>query len=232
MARVLATGGLTPLSTVDFPGRLAAVLYAQGCPLRCPYCHNPHLQGARPDPGVSSWAEILAGLDRRRGLLDGIVFSGGEPTAQSGLISALRQVRNMGFATALHTSGIHPKRLKEALPLLDWVGLDFKAPLAGYPAITGLQTSGTRASQALDLLLASGISCEIRTTVHPRLLSEKDLVLMAELLQARGVSRWVLQEFRKEGCQDSSLCHETESLSDKVISVLREMVPGVRIRRA
>ena len=124
----LRVGGITPLTSIDFPGRLAAVLYGQGCPWRCGYCHNPELLDATT-PAAVPWPEVLAFLKSRQGLLDGVVFSGGEPTLQAALPAALAEVRALGFQTALHTGGMYPERLHALLPLLDWVGLDIKGPL-------------------------------------------------------------------------------------------------------
>jgi pyruvate formate lyase activating enzyme len=162
----LAVGGLVPFTTIDFPGRLAAVVFCQGCPWRCAYCHNPHLlpRGA----GVLPWPEVLRWLNTRRGLLDGVVFSGGEPLLQRGLPDAIAGVRALGFATALHTAGIYPERLAEVLPLLDWVGFDVKAPFAEYAPIVGCDGGGA-ARTALAMLLASGVAHEIRCTVPPEL---------------------------------------------------------------
>ena len=112
----LRLGGLTPLTTIDFPGRLAAVLYCQGCSWRCTYCHNTELLDAATPPALP-WPDALAFLHRRRGLLDGVVFSGGEPTLQAALADALAAVRALGMQTALHTAGMYPQRLA-APPLL------------------------------------------------------------------------------------------------------------------
>lgn len=162
----LAVGGLVPFTTIDFPGRLAAVVFCQGCPWRCTYCHNPHLlpRGA----GTLPWADVLDWLASRRGLLDGVVFSGGEPLLQRGLPAALAEVRALGFATALHTAGAYPERLAAVLPLLDWIGFDVKAPFADYAAVVGCD-GGPAARAALERLLASGVAHEIRCTVPPQL---------------------------------------------------------------
>lgn len=162
----LAVGGLTPFTTIDFPGRLAAVVFCQGCPWRCTYCHNPHLL-PRND-GAMPWSDVLGWLATRRGLLDGVVFSGGEPLLQRGLPAALADVRKLGFATALHTAGAYPERLAAVLPLLDWIGFDIKAPFADYTPIVGCD-SGHAARAALQLLLASGVAHELRCTVPPQL---------------------------------------------------------------
>ena len=155
-ANHLRIGGITPLTTIDFPGRLAAVLYGQGCPWRCGYCHNPELLDATT-PATVPWPEVLAFLQSRQGLLDGVVFSGGEPTLQAALPAALAQVRALGFQTALHTGGMYPERLQALLPLLDWVGLDIKGPLHAYDAITGDPGRGKRAWETLQLAVKRGI---------------------------------------------------------------------------
>lgn len=205
---VLRVGGLTPLSTADWPGMLAAVVFCQGCPWRCRYCHNPGLIPAHGENEIP-WEDVLAFLHRRRGLLDGVVFSGGEPTLQAGLPDAMREVRALGFKIGLHTGGAYPRRLAEVLPLVDWVGLDAKAPFSDYARITGIVGSGTPALSSLDAVLASGVDHEIRTTVHPALLSEAEVVKLARDLSARGAKRYVIQPFRSQGCVNQALCLST-----------------------
>ncbi len=226
----LALGGMVPFSPGDFPGRLAAVLFAQGCPLRCRYCHNPHL---RPSiaANVLSWDAVTAWLMRRRGLLDAVVISGGEPTLQSGLGAALTEIRDLGFATGLHSAGVNPKRLASVLPLLDWVGLDIKAPFDRYDAITGSATSGRHARDALSAVVASGKPYEIRTTIHAHMLGPGDLQTMAGELQRSGVREWVLQLFRPTGCAEAGL--QADSYPHWLASLLpalRPLVPVIAIR--
>lgn len=192
---MIRVGGLQPLTTIDFPGRLAAVLFLQGCPWRCSYCHNPGLIPARGEALVE-WAAVEAFLQRRRGLLDGVVFSGGEPTLQPGLQAAVDAVRGHGFATALHTGGMYPARLGRLLPQLDWVGLDIKALPGCYPAVTGRRAGVDAVWDSLDRLLASGVDHECRTTWHPALYPEQDLHALGRELARRGVQRWVVQECR------------------------------------
>lgn len=201
---MLRVGGFTPLSTTDWPGMLAAVVFCQGCPWRCGYCHNPDLITPRGDNEIP-WTDVLAFLRRRRGLLDAVVFSGGEPTAQAGLVDAVREVRALGFRIGLHTGGMYMQRLAEILPLVDWVGLDVKAPFADYARITGAAGSGERALAGLQQVLASGVDHEIRTTVHPALLGDTAVIGLAHDLSDLGVKRYVIQAFRSQGCQNDSL---------------------------
>lgn len=193
--RGLRVGGLVPLSTTDYPDHLAAVVFCQGCPWRCGYCHNPHLLARRGEAEIP-WSEVIALLDRRRGLLDAVVFSGGEPTLQPALPGAMREVKAMGFKIGLHTAGIYPRRLAQVLPLIDWVGMDVKAEFNHYSEITGVPGSGERARRSLDLILASGVACEFRTTVDPQTHSADALDRLTRHLSARGVRHYALQEMR------------------------------------
>ena len=204
----LAIGGLVRFSALDYPGKLAAVIFCQGCPWRCRYCHNPHLIPARRSEEEIAWDEVIGFLRRRQGLLEAVVFSGGEPTAQAALPDAIREVRALGFKIGLHTGGAYPRRLSAVLPLVDWVGFDVKAPFDEYARITGIAGSGAPARQSLDRLLASSVDAEIRTTVHSALLSDAEVLAMTHDLAARGVKRHVIQAFRSEGCADAGLIQQ------------------------
>ncbi|MGM8060648.1 anaerobic ribonucleoside-triphosphate reductase activating protein [Vogesella indigofera] len=187
-------GGWQPFSSCDWPGRLAAVVFLAGCPWRCGYCHNPGLLQRRH--GQTSWPQLRAQLQARRGLLDGVVFSGGEPLTEPALPALLAEVRAMGFATGLHSGGSHPQRLAAVLPLLDWVGLDIKTLTAQYPAITAVAGSGERAAASLALLQASGVAYECRSTIHPSLHDDSTLTQLAAWLSQRGVRRYAWQLLR------------------------------------
>ena len=165
---MLRIGGLTRCSASDYPGKLAAVVFCQGCAWRCGYCHNPELQPARGRREIP-WADVVSFLERRRGLLDAVVFSGGEPTQQSALKQAMAVVKRMGFLIGLHTAGIVPRRLAEVLPLVDWVAMDVKAPFAAHECVTGVRSSGRRARASRDLILASRIAHEFHTVAAAHL---------------------------------------------------------------
>ena len=166
----LRVGGLSPHSSCDWPGQLVATVFAQGCPWACAYCHNPHLLPARGSDEIA-WEEVLTFLRTRRGLLDGVVFTGGEPTLQDALPAAIADVRELGFQVGLHTGGQFPTRLAGVLPHVDWVGFDVKAPWDVYDRMTGSRAAAKRRVRASSLLVASGVPFEARTTVHPALLS-------------------------------------------------------------
>lgn len=203
-AGALCIGGLTPLSLLDWPGQLAAVVFCQGCPWRCGYCHNPHLIPPRAATSLK-WDDVLAFLERRRGLLDAVVFSGGEPLLHAGISRALHEVKLLGFKLGLHTAGAYPRRLAELLPAVDWVAMDVKAPFADYAATTGAADSGRPALESVRLILASGVAYEFRTTVHPDLLAAAALPALASSLAQLGVRHYALQEFRPQGCASQEL---------------------------
>ena len=197
-AEQLQIAGIARLSTCDWPGRLVATVFLQGCPLECGYCHNPGILDPRV-PGVVPWRSVLDLLARRRGLLDGVVFSGGEPTRQAALPDAMRQVREFGFGVGLHTAGPYPRRFAEVLPLCDWIGLDIKAPERLYGRVTGVASAGAKAFACLELALAAGVPLQVRTTVDPTTMSEADVAELTETLNSRGVTEHVLQQVRLEG---------------------------------
>ena len=231
-AHTLRIGGVVPFTTTDFPGKLAAVLFLQGCPWRCGYCHNPHLHAAR-GRREHGWEETLRWIGRRRGLLDAIVFSGGEPTSQKMLAPAMHTIREMGFAVGLHSGGAYPGRLAAILPDIDWIGLDLKAPIGEYPMVTGVNGSGASAYASLEAVLASGVRYEIRTTVHPALTSRAALSVMAGELATRGVTEWVLQPFRANGCASESLVASAvdgQTMDQELLARLARRVPGVTVR--
>jgi anaerobic ribonucleoside-triphosphate reductase activating protein len=227
----LRVGGLVPFTATDYPGKLSAVVFCQGCPWRCGYCHNPHLI-PRERATALDWTEVRAWLESRRGLLDAVVFSGGEPLAQPSLGDAIRQVRALGFAIGLHTGAAYPRRLAHALPLVDWVGLDIKAAWDDYASVTGAPNSGSMAWAGLDAVLRSGVRFEVRTTVHPLLTPAASLERIACELAARGVTHWILQRFRGKGCADAQLVEagRGDILDQALLRRLARDVPAIEVR--
>ena len=204
----LRVGGLSRLSTCDWPGELVATVFCQGCPWACGYCHNPHLIPPNAEVDIA-WPDVLAFLESRRGLLDGVVFSGGEPTLQAALPEAMRAVRALGLRIGLHTAGPYPGRLAEVLPLVDWIGFDIKAAFDEYEGITAVAGSGAKARESLLHVLASGVATDIRTTVHDALLDAAALERLAVDLDALGVGGHRLQAFRAAGCTNAALLEKS-----------------------
>jgi len=228
----LRVGGFVPFTTADYPDALAAVVFCQGCPWRCAYCHNPHLIAAQSET-PHDFAAIAEWLATRRGLLDAVVFSGGEPTAQAALPDAVALVRDLGFAAGLHTGGAYPRRLAALLPQLDWVALDVKAAESDYPLVTGIVGSGTSALVSLDLVRGAGTAYEVRTTVHLALTPADALERLARALAERGVIRWILQPFRPTGCANERLVSSAPGgtkLSTDLLGRLSAHVPIIEVR--
>ena len=199
-------GGITPLTTIDYPGELAAVLFLQGCPWRCRYCQNGALI-TRKTGDTLPWRQVTELLARRGNLLDAVVFSGGEPLVHAGLAEAMLQVRAMGFKIGLHTAGIYPRRLQSILPLIDWIGMDVKALPEDYESITGVKGSAARAWQSIEMIVHSGVAHEFRTTVHPDLLSQVQMDGLANVLRDVKANNWVIQECITARCLDENLRH-------------------------
>jgi pyruvate formate lyase activating enzyme len=192
----LPIGGIVPLTTTDYPGRLALVVFTQGCPWRCPYCHNRQLQTIRKNDAWN-WPRVHRLLEARQGFLEAVVFSGGEPTLHAGLGRALRRVREMGLLTGLHTAGMFPEHLSSLLPWLDWVGLDIKAPLDNrYSRLTRDNASAAKVRQSLDCLRANYTNFQLRTTVGPGALSEADFEALKTQLHVLQAPEPVRQEVR------------------------------------
>jgi len=197
--------GLTPLTTIDYPGELAAVVFLQGCPWSCGYCQNSGLIPSTKDSILSWENDIISFLEQRKGLLDAVVFSGGEPTLQKGLMDAMKQVRAMGYKVGLHSAGIYPDRLKKLLPFIDWVGLDIKAAKENYPTITNTAGSGERAWESAQIVINSGVDHEFRVTVHPDLLNLDQVSQLEKELLQLGATQYMFQPCVTQRCLDKKL---------------------------
>lgn len=204
MSRELRVGGMVPLTTLDYPGLLACVLFCQGCAWRCRYCHNPQLIAARGEQEIP-WVQVLDFLRRRQGLLQAVVFSGGEATLQGGLLPAMDEARALGYRIGLHSAGIKPWAFAWALKAVDWVGFDIKALAEDAELITGVSGSGKANWRSLEHLLASGVDYECRTTVHWHLLDVEKLWRIGQRLHAFGVKHFAVQLVRSARMLDADL---------------------------
>ena len=202
----LAVGGITPFSTVDCPGAVSTVMYLQGCPFRCPYCHNPSLRDTS-GPGRSA-EDIRRFLTQRAGFIETIVLSGGEPLMR---LSDIRRIGAMagslGYRVAMHTTGYYPRSLQSFLAScrLSWVGLDLKADREGYPDICGKADGYDRMTSSLGLLRESGVPVEIRTTISPEMADDSRLDRLVEAYEDLHVERPVWQIMAIKGRTDISL---------------------------
>lgn len=183
--------GIVKTSTLDFPGHISAVLFTRGCNFDCFYCHNRALLS--PEAPLNDMDEIHAFLERRRGLLDGIVISGGEPTLYEDLPEFLKSIRALGYKTKLDTNGSRPEVVRWLIDdaLVDYVAMDYKALWRDYAKFCGISASGVQ--KTLELLVGSDIEWELRTTVFPQL-HIGDLLEMARSVPC--LPRYALQLYR------------------------------------
>ena len=198
-------GGLVSFTTIDFPGKLAAVLFLVGCPFHCVYCSNEHLiplgDGEYDPEKVFDW------LKSRVGKLEGVVFSGGEALMQAdATIEYMKRVRDLGFAIGLHTNGFYPELLRKVSDLVDWIGLDFKATREHYKALTGLDIAYERMIESLQYWMTTGKGIEVRTTCDPRFVSKQDLLEIAKTSAKFGVKDFAVQKYTPYHECD---CHKT-----------------------
>jgi pyruvate formate lyase activating enzyme len=238
----LRIAGMVPLSTVDRPGSLVATVFCQGCPWRCTYCQNAEILDPTV-PGQVPFSRVLELLDRRRGLLDGVVFSGGEATMQQALVPAANAVRERGFSVGLHTGGAFPRRLEALLgpgraggPLVDWVGFDVKASADGYDPLVGRPHAWERARESLRILWDSGVEHELRMTLTPDLLDQVPAVLemLAERPRAADRDRGtlVLQQAQARGTSPdfaARLARETNWDADFAAAVREARAVGEQV---
>ncbi len=187
--------GFQPLSLLDFPERPCAVVFTQGCPLRCPFCHNP---GLIPNgPGKMRADEVLSELERHANTVAAVCVTGGEPTVQPDLPAFLRLLKLRGFAVKLDTNGVHPRMVARLLSdrLVDYVAMDFKHRWSAYAGLTKAAAPAVEhIRRTFSLLQQSGVPHEFRTTVVPAFHTAEDLERMAVEL-APGTS-WAWQPVR------------------------------------
>ncbi len=197
----LSIAGMVPMSTVDWPGKICCTLFLQGCPWRCVYCHNFDILDPRK-PGQIPFGDVLQLLEKRNGLLDGVVFSGGEATRQESLLCAIKEVKNMGFSVGLHTAGAYPKKLAKLVEYVDWVGIDVKALPQDYSEVVGRANAGLKAYESLKIVLDSNVDYEVRLTVFPNSITSSTAFDIAKKCSEMGVRNFALQQARQEGAPE------------------------------
>jgi pyruvate formate lyase activating enzyme len=187
-------GGLQKISLIDYPGRISAIVFTQGCNFRCPYCHNPELVDPAQYGPILSEEEVISFLEKRRGKLDAVTVTGGEPTLQPDLDRFLQEIKGMGYLTKIDTNGSNPDVLERLIRgrLVDYLAMDVKGPLKKYERIANVKVKTAKIRRSIELIMASGIEHEFRTTVVRSQLDNEDLIATSELLK-KGL--YVLQSF-------------------------------------
>ncbi|ALC15433.1 anaerobic ribonucleoside-triphosphate reductase activating protein [Desulfuromonas soudanensis] len=187
--------GFQGTSLLDYPGKIASLVFFGGCNLTCPFCHNPGLvldPGQYPDLSVEL---LIEGLAERRTFIDGVVISGGEPTLDPALSELLRRVKELGLLVKLDTNGLAPRVLERLIDgnLVDYVAIDLKTAPERYPQLHSGPVSLTDLQHSVSLLVGGAVDHEFRTTCVPGFVDQEDIRRIGETLQ--GARRWVLQQF-------------------------------------
>ncbi|WP_029521796.1 anaerobic ribonucleoside-triphosphate reductase activating protein, partial [Persephonella sp. KM09-Lau-8] len=226
--------GIQKFSLIDFPGKLSAVLFVQGCNFRCGYCHNRELVLPEYFSSTISEEEVFQFLKNRTGKLQGVVITGGEPTIFTDLIQFIKKIKSLGFNVKLDTNGSNPEVLKEIIEnnLVDYIAMDIKAPVGRYKEITGVETDTGKILSSVELIKNSGIDYEFRTTLIKNFHSLKEILQICQII--KNSKRYVLQNFNPSDSLVSQEYKEKKGFSQKEIENLKNQLkkscPNVSIR--
>lgn len=223
--------GLQKMTLLDYPGKVACTVFLGGCDFRCPYCHNAELWNGLCPPLMEE-EELLAFLQKRRGLLDGVAVTGGEPLLQKELPALLARIRAMGFSIKLDTNGTHPERLRTLMEegLVDYVAMDIKNSQEKYAKTVGLpQLNLAPVKESVSLLLEGRVPYEFRTTVCRELHKDADILSIAQWIQ--GASAYYIQPFTDRDTVPCHTLHAPEKTALKgFISIAAPYVSLVSLR--
>lgn len=177
-------GGLIKFSLVDYPGKVSAIVFAQGCNFRCSYCHNPELIARENKKQEIPEEEVFEFLKKRSGHLQGVVVSGGEPTLQEGIIAFLDRLKRLGYLVKLDTNGSNPKMLKKLIfiRLVNYIAMDIKAPLWKYRDIVGVDVDTEAIKESIEIIKNCGLRHQFRTTLVKPLCSGEDIPKIVSLI--------------------------------------------------
>lgn len=225
--------GVQRTSLIDYPGKVATVIFLNRCNFRCPYCHNPELVLEEVKEDLDP-EEILEFLEKKKNWIDGICITGGEPTLHKGLVDFARRVKQRGFLVKIDTNGTNPSMIEALLDerLVDYISMDIKAPLDKYEKVTKTRVNADAIQQTVNLLMNSGIKYEFRTTVVPGLFDEEDAEKIGEWL--KGAKKFCIQQFRNK---DKVLDPEFQNVGhyhldklEKFKTILQKHINDVEIR--
>ena len=206
--------GLNKTTLLDYPGRVAATIFTGGCNFRCPFCHNAGLVLTPSSAENYSKEDVFSFLKKRRNVLQGVCITGGEPTLQADLPEFIKELKELGYAVKLDTNGYHPRMLEELLEagILDYVAMDIKNAPAKYELTTGIKLDFRKIEESVNLLKASGLDYEFRTTVVRELHDKEDLQNIGKWI--RGCPKYFLQQFKNSdtmiGMQGRTTFHAYE----------------------
>ncbi|MBQ4078615.1 anaerobic ribonucleoside-triphosphate reductase activating protein [bacterium] len=223
-------GGIQRTSLLDFPDKISAIVFTQGCNFNCGYCHNPDLLNSKKD--IYSTDVFFEFLDKRKGKLDGVVITGGEATLQPDLIPFIKEVKSRGFLVKLDTNGYRPEVIEQALPLIDYIAMDIKAPLKKYSEITKVDINTEKIKQSIQLIMTSNVSYEFRTTVLKSQLDYTDFEEIGKLIQ--NAEKYYLQKFEAKTAINDETLKEEQTYSNEefneIIETLKRYIKKVEQR--
>jgi pyruvate formate lyase activating enzyme len=226
-------GGYQKLTLIDYPGKVAATVFTVGCSFRCPFCHNPELVlGSQFGVGISE-KEFFDFLKKRKGKLEGVCITGGEPTIQKDIIEFIDKIKKLGFLVKLDTNGSRPDVIKKLLDkkLLDFIAMDIKNCLENYSKTAGLKADLDRIKLSVDLIMNSRIDYEFRTTVVPGIHNEEDFKKIANWI--RNAKSYYLQEYREIKVLDPKIKKKTKNQKidlQKIKKSIEKSFKGMGIR--
>lgn len=215
----MQVGGLQKTSLLDYPKKIAAIVFTHGCNFRCPYCHNPELVEAYHESLDEKY--VLDFLSTRKGKLDGIVVTGGEPCLQKDLPIFMQKVKDMGFCIKLDTNGSHYQMLENIVTkgLVDYVAMDIKAPLRKYEAVACTNVNLQNVEKSIRFIMNSGLDYEFRTTVTQELLTPSDFDEIGELVS--GAKKYFIQKFVPSKVLDQEFM-DAHPFTDEEIKISEE----------
>lgn len=226
-------GGLQKVSLIDYPGKISAIIFTQGCNFRCPYCHNPDLVEPKLYQPCLPQQDILDFLTTRRGKLDAVTITGGEPTLQEDLIPFIREIRHLGFAVKLDSNGSQPDVLASLIEkkLLDFIALDVKAPPEKYQSVAKVPVVIGLIRESIRLVLKANIPHEFRTTIVASLLTPEDILSI--VLEIAGAKRYALQKFQPARTLNKKYIKEKTYADEEFLKIKKQLekeVPLILIR--
>ncbi len=223
----MTIGGLQKFTLIDFPDKLACTVFLSGCNFKCPWCYSSELvlpQKIKSQPKISE-TEFFDFLKNRKGILEGVVICGGEPTINKDLPEFVKKIKEMGFCMKLDTNGSNPQMLESLFDkkLVDYIAMDIKAPYKKYESLIGKKTILKNIEKSIDLIKNSGIDYEFRTTVVPHLHKKQDILEIAKVLS--GAKKYYLQNFRPEKNIDSNFEKIKPYSNDFLLDIVKAISP-------
>lgn len=233
-------GGLQKTSLIDFPGRVACTVFVVGCNFRCPFCHNRDLvslkEFRKSKLELLKEEDFFRFLEKRKGILDGVCITGGEPTLQKDLLGFCQRIKDLGFKVKLDTNGSQPEVLKKLMKkgVVDFIAMDVKTNFSAYDKAAGVKVQAEKVKRSIKLILKSGLEYELRTTIVPGVHDQVGLVRLAkELKKLDNELVWIWQQFRAKNCLDPVYLKKKPYKEEKMRGFLREvkgLLPKITIR--